>query len=68
MDRVGEKRNAYRVLKDRDHYERRRCEDNIKMDIREMTWGDMNWIHVAEDMGQWWAFVNTVMDLDLRVP
>jgi hypothetical protein len=40
--------------------------DNIKMDLREIGWGDMDWIDLAEDRDQWRALVNTVMNL--RVP
>jgi hypothetical protein len=29
------------------------------MDLREIGWGGMNWIHVAEDRHQWRALVNT---------
>jgi hypothetical protein len=45
---------------------RRRWEDNIKLHLREIGWDGMDWIHVAEDMDQWRALVNTVMNL--RVP
>jgi hypothetical protein len=45
---------------------RRRGEDNIKMDLREIGWGDMDWIDLAQDRDQWRALVNTVMNL--RVP
>jgi hypothetical protein len=45
---------------------RRRWEDNIKMDLREIEFGDVDWIHWAQDRGRWRALVNTVMDL--RVP
>jgi hypothetical protein len=45
---------------------RRRWEDNIKMDLREVGWEDVDWMHVAQDRDQWWALVNTVMNL--RVP
>jgi hypothetical protein len=45
---------------------RRRPEDDIKMDLREIEWGSMEWIDLAEDMDQWRALVNTVMNL--RVP
>jgi hypothetical protein len=38
-------------------------EINIKMDLREIGWGDMNWIDVAQDKYWWRAFVNTVMNL-----
>jgi hypothetical protein len=39
---------------------RRRWVDNIKMDLREMGWGDMDWINVSENRDQWRALVNTV--------
>jgi hypothetical protein len=45
---------------------RRRFEDNIKMDLREIGFGDLNWIHLAQDRDRWLALVNTVMNL--RVP
>jgi hypothetical protein len=45
---------------------RRRREDNIKMDIREIGIDEANWIQLAQDRVQWWTFVNTVMNL--RVP
>jgi hypothetical protein len=45
---------------------RRRWEDNIKMDIREVGWEDMNWIDLAQDRDWWRALVNAVMNL--RVP
>jgi hypothetical protein len=41
---------------------RRRWEGNIKMDLRELEWGDMNWIDLAEDRDQWINRVNTVMN------
>jgi hypothetical protein len=41
-------------------------EDNIKLDIREIGWGGMDWIDLAQDRDQWRAHVNMVMDL--RVP
>jgi hypothetical protein len=37
--------------------------DNIKMDQREIFWGGMDWIDIAQDMEQWRALVNTVMNL-----
>jgi hypothetical protein len=37
--------------------------DNIKMDLREIGWDDMDWIELAEDRDQWRAFVNTVMNV-----
>jgi hypothetical protein len=38
-------------------------EDNIKMDLREMGLGDVDWIHVAQDRDMWQALVNTVINL-----
>jgi hypothetical protein len=45
---------------------RRRWEDNIKMDFREIGIGGANWIRLAQHMVRWRAFVNKVMKL--RVP
>jgi hypothetical protein len=43
-----------------------RWEDDITMDVGEIGWGDINWIHLAQDKNQWRASVNTV--LNLRLP
>jgi hypothetical protein len=44
--------------------------DDIKTDLgereREREWGGMDWIDLAQDMDQWRALVNSV--LNLRVP
>jgi hypothetical protein len=45
---------------------RRRWEDNIKLDFREIWIDAANWIRLAQDRTQWQTFVNTVMKL--RVP
>jgi transposase len=42
---------------------RHRCVDNIKMDLREIRWGGMGWLDLAEDGDQWRALGNTVMNL-----
>jgi hypothetical protein len=42
---------------------RRRWEDNIKMDLREIGWGGMDQIELSQDRDQWRALVNTVMNL-----
>jgi hypothetical protein len=42
---------------------RRRRADNIKMDLREIGWGGMNWIDLTQGRVQWRALVNTVMSL-----
>jgi hypothetical protein len=41
-------------------------EDNVKMDLREIGLGDVDWIHFAQDRDRWRALVNTV--IKLRVP
>jgi hypothetical protein len=45
---------------------RRRCLDNIRRDLVEVGWGDVNWIDLAQDRDRWRALVNSV--LNLRVP
>jgi hypothetical protein len=38
-------------------------EDNIKMGLRKIGMNGANWIRLAQDRVQWWAFVSTVMNL-----
>jgi hypothetical protein len=38
-------------------------EDNIKMNLKEIGWGGIDWIHLAEDRDRWRALVNAVMSL-----
>jgi hypothetical protein len=45
---------------------RHRWENNIKIDLREVEWGGMDWIDLAQDRDWWQALVNAVMNL--RVP
>jgi hypothetical protein len=76
MDRAcntnGEKRNAYRILVGMPAGKRplgrptRRWVDNVKIDIREIGWGGMEWIDLAQDTDQWRALVNTVMNLRVQ--
>jgi hypothetical protein len=69
---MGEGRGVYRVLVGRPEGKRllgrprRRWEDNIKLDLREIGIDGANWIRRAQYRVQWRAFVNTVMNL--RVP
>jgi hypothetical protein len=42
---------------------RRRWENDIKMDLREIGWDGMDWVYLAQDMDQWRALVKTVMNL-----
>jgi hypothetical protein len=43
--------------------QRRRWVDNIKKGLKDIEWGSIEWIDVAQDRGQWRAVVNTVMNL-----
>jgi hypothetical protein len=66
--RVEKMRNAYRILIGKPEGKRplgrpsRRWED-IRMDLREIGWEGVDWIHLAEDRGQWRDLVNTEMNL-----
>jgi hypothetical protein len=68
----GDKRNAYKILignaegKRTLGKPRHRWGSNIKMDLRETGWGDMDGIDLAQDRDQERDLVNPVMNL--RVP
>jgi hypothetical protein len=70
--RMGERRGAYRALVGKPEggrplgRPRHRWEDNIKMDLREVVWGGVDWIDLAQDRDRWRALVYTV--INLRVP
>jgi len=42
-----------------------RWEHNISENIREIGWKRVDWIHLARNRCQWWALVNTVMNLQV---
>jgi hypothetical protein len=66
---MGEERNSYRILVGKPEGKRplgrprRRWEDNIKMDFREIGLNGADWIDQAQDKDQWMALVSTVMNL-----
>jgi hypothetical protein len=47
---------------------RPRCRwvDHIKMDLREIGWSGMDWIHLAQDRDQWRTLVNMVMNFQVH--
>jgi hypothetical protein len=69
---MRELRNAYNVLIRKPERNRplRRCrcrwEGNIRMDLKEIGWEGVDWMHLAEDMDHFWSCGNTVMNH--RVP
>jgi hypothetical protein len=69
---MGEKRNAYRLLVGKPEgrrpigRSRRRWLDNIRVDLVEVGWGDVDWIGLAQDRDRWRALVNAVMNFRVR--
>jgi hypothetical protein len=69
---MGTKRNAYRLLVGKPEGRRplgrprRRWMDNIRIDLGEVGWGDVDWIGLAQDRNKWRTLVNSI--LNLRVP
>jgi hypothetical protein len=45
-----------------------RWEDGLKMDLREIGWECVEWIHLALDWGRWRVLVNAVMNLRVLAP
>jgi hypothetical protein len=72
--RMGEGRNVYRVLTGKSEGKRplerprRRWEYGIKMDLREIGWGGVEWIYLAQNRNRWRAVVNAVMNLRVLAP
>jgi hypothetical protein len=72
VSQLGAKRNVYRILVGKPEEERplersrRRSVYNIRMDLGEVGWGDVEWIGLAQDRNRWRALVNSI--LNLRVP
>jgi hypothetical protein len=42
---------------------RHRWEENIRMDLRETCWKDVDWIHLVQDREQWRVFVEMVINI-----
>jgi len=69
---MGERRGVHRVLEGKPEGKRplgrprRRWEDNIKMDLKEVGGGCGDWMESVQDRDRWRALVSAV--LNLRVP
>jgi hypothetical protein len=72
VTRMVEKRNAYKLLVGKPEGKRplgrprRRWVDNIRIDLGEVGWSDVDWTGLAQDNNRWRALVNSA--LNLRVP
>jgi hypothetical protein len=68
---MDENRNTFNILvrkpggKRPFERSRPRWEENVKMDLVEIGWEFVDWILLAQDVDQWWALVNTVMNLQV---
>jgi hypothetical protein len=67
--RMGEERKVYNVLVGKTEGRRplgrprRRWEDGVRMDLREIGLGGVDWIRLAQDRDRWRAVVSAVMNL-----
>jgi len=66
---MTEMRNTYKLLvgisEGKRSLGRHRCrwEDNIRIDLREIGWKGVDWIHLTQNRNKWWALVNMAMNL-----
>jgi hypothetical protein len=71
---MEEERKVYKVLAGKPEGKRppgtprRRWEDGVRMDIREIGLGDVEWIRLAQDRDRWRAVVSAVMNLRVLAP
>jgi hypothetical protein len=71
---MGEERKVYKGLVGRPEGKRplgsprRRWEDGIRMDLRGIGWGSLEWIQLAQNRDRWRALVNTVMNFRVLAP
>jgi hypothetical protein len=73
---MGEERKVYKVLVGKPEGKRplgrprRRWEDGIRMDLREigLEGGGVDWIRLAQDRGRWRAVVSALMNLRVLAP
>jgi hypothetical protein len=71
---MGEERKVYKVLVEKPEGKRpterprRRWEDGIRMDLREIGLGGVDWNRLAQDRDRWRAVVSAVMNLRVLAP
>jgi hypothetical protein len=71
---MGEERKVYKVLVGKPEGKRplgkprRRWEDGIRMDLREIGLGGVDWFQLSQDRDRWWAVVSAVMNLWVLAP
>jgi hypothetical protein len=68
---MGEERKVYKVLvgkPERKGRPRRRWEDGIRMDLREIDLGGVDWIRLTQDRDRWRAVVSAAMNLRVLAP
>jgi hypothetical protein len=71
---MGEERKVYKILVGKPEGKRplgrprRRWEDGIRMDLREIGLGDVDWIRLAQDRHRWRAVVSAVMNFRVLAP
>jgi hypothetical protein len=71
---MGEERKMYKVLMGKPEGKRplgrprHRWKDGIRMDLREIGLGGVDWIRLDQDRDQWRAVVSAVMNLRVLAP
>jgi hypothetical protein len=74
VERMGEERKVYKILAGKPEGKRPlgrlRCrwEDGIRMDLRDINFGGVDWIRLAQDRDRWRAVVSAVMNLRVLAP
>jgi hypothetical protein len=72
--RMGEERKVYKVLVGKPEGKsplgrpRHRWEDRIRIDLREIVSGCVDWIRLAQDRDRWWAAVSVATNLRVLAP
>jgi hypothetical protein len=72
--RMGEERKMYKVLVGKPEGKRplgrpkRRWEDGVRMDLREIGLVSVDWIRLAQERDRWRAVVSAVMNLRVLAP